>query len=165
MSDVRIQAVVSQTGRKIIGRLLPGTDLIKGIEAMCRCHDVKYANVVSVIGSLMEARIVYVVADEAGKKGIRYDDPVWLEGPLEILASQGIVGRTVDDEPSIHLHCLMSDPAMTVYGGHVVEEGNPVLVTAEILIQEVSDVQIIRRQDEETGFPLFSFHPGRAAGA
>ncbi len=158
MSDVRIQTAVSEKGRRIVGRLLPGTDLIKGIIKVCCDHEVVYGTIVSVIGSLTEAKIVYAVADQTGKIGIRYSDPVRVEGPLELLACQGIIGRTMDGESSIHLHGLMSTPEMTVYGGHFLENGNPVLATAEILIQECSDVRILREQDGETGFPLFKFY-------
>ncbi len=158
MSNIRIQSAVSEEGRRIVGRLLPGTDLIKGIEKMCHLHNVVNGNVVSVIGSLSEAKIVYAVSDETGKIGIRYSAPVSLEGPLELLAAQGVIGRTVDDEIGVHLHGLMSTPEMTVYGGHFLENGNPILATAEILIQESNDVRMIREQDEETGFPLFKFY-------
>ena len=158
MSDVRTQTETSRKGRKIVGRLLPDTDLIKGIEKVCRHHDMVYGSILSVIGSLKEAEIVYAVADDAGKIGIRYSDPVRIKGPLELLACQGMIGRTADGESSIHLHGLMSNPEMTVYGGHFLENGNPVLATAEIFIQECSDVQIVREEDEETGFPLFMFY-------
>lgn len=70
MSDVRIQTVVSEKGRRIVGRLLPGTDLIKGIKKVCWPHDVVYGNILSIIGSLTEAKIAYAVADQTGKIGI-----------------------------------------------------------------------------------------------
>lgn len=157
MSD-RVQTVVSEKGRRIVGRLLPGTDLIKGIEKVCHDHDMVCGAIVAVIGSLTEAKIAYAVADQTGKIGVRYSDPKQIEGPLELLACQGMIGRTVDAESSIHLHGLMSNPEMTVCGGHFLENGNPVLATAEIFIQECSDVQMVREEDEESGFPLFMFY-------
>lgn len=159
METIRIQAVTSQTGRRIVGRLLPGTDLIPGIETMCRQHRVTGATILSVIGSLTQAQMVYAVPDAAGKIGIRYHDPVTIGGPLELLAGQGVVGQSPEGTLSVHLHGLIGDPAMRVYGGHFLSEGNPVLATAEILIQESSDVRMIREQDEETGFALFKFYP------
>ena len=157
MEPIRIQAVASEAGKRIVGRLLPGTDLIDGIEAMCQQHQVAGATIVSVIGSLTQAEMVYAVPDEAGKIGIRYHDPVTIRGPLEILSCQGFVGQSDQGPLSVHLHGLVSDPAMRVVGGHFLAGGNPVLATAEILIQECSDVRMIREQDEETGFPLFKF--------
>lgn len=160
MDSIRIQSVSSEKGRRIVGRLLPGADLIKGIEAMCRRHEVACGTIASVIGSLTRASIVYAVPDESGKIGIRYSDPVRIEGPLELLACQGLVGLSADGVTSIHLHGLMSDPKMTVYGGHFLEDGNPVLATAEVLVQETSDVRMVREPDEETGFSLFKFYTG-----
>jgi len=158
METIRIQAVASEKGKRIVGRLLPGTDLISGIEAMCQQHRVTSATILSVIGSLIEARMVYAVPDASGKIGIRYHDPVTIAGPLELLACQGVVGQTEEGVPSVHLHGLVSDPAMKVVGGHFLAGGNLVLATAEILIQESSDVRMIREQDEETGFALFKFY-------
>ena len=160
MNKIRIQAIVSTSGRRIVGRLLPGTDLIAGLEAMCQHHDVTSGSVVSVIGSLSEAAVVHAVADDAGKIGIRYSDPTRIAGPLELLACQGGVGQTPDGQTSIHLHGLMSDPEMRVYGGHFLTGGNPVLATAEVLIQESRDVRMVREPDGETGFPLFKFYAG-----
>jgi predicted DNA-binding protein with PD1-like motif len=157
MEPIRIQSLASEAGRRIVGRLLPGTDLINGIEAMCQQHQVAGATIVSAIGSLTQAQLVYAVPDETGKIGIRYHDPVTVGGPLEILACQGMIGRSGSGELSVHLHGLVSDPTMRVIGGHFLAGGNPVLATAEILIQECSDVRMIREQDKETGFPLFKF--------
>jgi len=158
MESIRIQAVTSEAGKRIVGRLLPGTDLITGIEAMCQQHQVTSATIVSVIGSLTQAQLVYAVPDETGKIGIRYHDPVTVGGPLEILACQGIIGQSEQGALSVHLHGLISDPGMRVVGGHFLNGGNPVLATAEILIQQCSDVRMIREQDDETGFPLFKFY-------
>lgn len=159
MEKIRLQSVVSETGRRVAGRLLPGTDLIRGIEEMRARAGVDCGHILSVIGSLSRATIVYAVSDPAGKIGVRYSDPTGIDGPLELLACQGVIGRSADGGTGIHLHGLMSGPDMTVYGGHFIEDGNPVLATAEILIQESRDVRMVREPDEETGFPLFKFYP------
>jgi threonine dehydrogenase-like Zn-dependent dehydrogenase len=78
------------------GRLLPGTDLVKGIEKVCCHHGVMYRNILSIIGSLTKAKIAHAVVDQTGKIGIRYSEPVRVEGPLELLACQGVIGRTVN---------------------------------------------------------------------
>ncbi|MGD2269664.1 MAG: DUF296 domain-containing protein [Desulfobacterales bacterium] len=70
MTD-RIQTVVSEKGRRIIGRLPPGSDLIKGIQMVSRRNDVMYGAILSAIGSLREAKIVYagmqVIVSNPGK--------------------------------------------------------------------------------------------------
>ena len=63
MEKSRIQAVTSQKGKRIVGRLLPGTDLITGIEVMCKQNHVTSAMILSVIGSLTEAQMVYAIPE------------------------------------------------------------------------------------------------------
>jgi predicted DNA-binding protein with PD1-like motif len=159
MENIRIQSTVSQEGRRIIGRILPGTDLIQGIEAICLQNNVGFGIIVSIIGSLQKAEFTYPVPDITNKMGIRYCDPVKIEGPIDLLSCQGVVGRTEDGETSIHIHAVICDANMRVYGGHFLAKGNPILGTGEILIQECNDAKIVREHDEETEFMMFKFYP------
>lgn len=158
MTQIRTQAVASKRGRAIVGRILPGTDLIKGIEKVCQDNQVTSGTIVVGIGSLVRAQFIYAVPDKGATIGMKYSEPTRVEGPLELLACQGTIGLTAEGQLGIHLHGLMSDPDMKVYGGHFLENGNPVLATLEIRIQENQDVRIVREQDVETGFPVFRFY-------
>ncbi|MCP4688376.1 MAG: DNA-binding protein [Desulfobacterales bacterium] len=158
MNRIRTSASAFENGRTIVGRLLPGTDLIRGVEQICREHDLSRGSVVAGIGSLERAQFTYAIPDEASRIGIAFHDPARVEGPLELLACQGMIGEMAEGGLNIHLHGLMSAPDMRVYGGHFLEDGNPVLVTAEIMIHEIKDVRVIKDMDEETGFPIFTFH-------
>lgn len=80
-------------------------------------------------------------------------DPI--EGPLEMLSSQGLIGLDVNGELSVHLHMLVSDRYMRVYGGHFIEGGNIVAATGEIVIHEVENIELNRQFDEQTGFEIF----------
>jgi predicted DNA-binding protein with PD1-like motif len=90
--------------------------------------------------------------------GIKYSDPTTVNGPLELLACQGMIGPTPEGDLSVHLHGLMSDSDMKVYGCHFLKNGNPVLITVEFLIHEHDGVRMVREQDMETDFPLFKFY-------
>jgi predicted DNA-binding protein with PD1-like motif len=158
MSNIRTQAVPSERGRVIVGRILPGADLIKGIRKVCQDNQVTSGTIVAAIGSLVRAQFIYAVPDKNAKMGIKYSEPVRVDGPLEVLACQGTIGLTADGQLGIHLHGLMSDPDMKVYGGHFLEDGNPVLVTVELLIHENQDARTVREQDDETDFPVFRFY-------
>lgn len=158
MNQIRTQIVALKKGKIIVGRILPGTDLISGIEKICQDNQITHGTIITAIGSLIRAEFVYAVPDKNAKIGIKYSEPTRVEGPLELLACQGTIGLTVEGHLSIHLHGLMSDPDMKVYGGHLLENVNPVLVTVEIMIHENQDVQIVREQDVETGFPVFKFY-------
>ena len=158
MNQMRTQAIASKNGRTIIGRILPGTDLIGGIEKICQDNHLTYGTIVAAIGSLSRGEFVYALPDKSAKMGVKYSDPTTVEGPLELLACQGMIGLTIEGDLSIHLHGLMSDSDMKVYGCHFLENANPVLVTVEILIHEHEGVRMVREQDIETGFPLFKFY-------
>jgi predicted DNA-binding protein with PD1-like motif len=158
-SAMRVQAINASHGKQVLARLLPGTDLIAGIEQICAQQGIIQAAVLSAIGTLSHATIVYVVPQKDAALGVAYVPPQRLDGPFELLAAQGFVGMDTDDSISVHLHGSLSGPDMTVYGGHFIKGGNPVLATAEIMIQELSGVAMNRGYDKETGFELFQFSP------
>ena len=158
MNQIRTQAMVSENKRTIIGRILPGTDLISGIEKICQDNHLAYGTIVAAIGSLSKGEFVYALPDKGAKMGIKYSDPTTVEGPLELLACQGMIGLTVEGDLSVHLHGLMSDSDMKVYGCHFQKNANPVLVTVEFLIHEHEGVRMVREQDMETDFPIFKFY-------
>ncbi|MGD2270845.1 MAG: DNA-binding protein [Desulfobacterales bacterium] len=159
MNQIRTRSIPLQRGKTVIGRILPGTDLICGIENICRDNRITSGSIVSAIGTLVYAELVYVVPEEKAKLRVKYVEPTRVEGPLELLASQGMVGLTKEKRLSIHLHAVMSAPDMKVYGGHLVENGNPVLATAEVMIQEYLEISLVREHDSETGFTLFKLYP------
>jgi len=148
-------SVKAKMGRVIMGRILPGTELVKGILNICKENDLKFGNIVTMIGSLSKARFVCATPDNRAKIGIKYGNPIEIEGPLEFLCGQGIIGISDNKERAIHLHYVLSDKNVNLYGGHLVEDGNLVLTTIEIVIQELKDVKLLRALDIETGFPLF----------
>jgi predicted DNA-binding protein with PD1-like motif len=149
--------MVSKNKRTIIGRILPGTDLISGIEKICHDNHLTYGTIVTAIGSLSRGEFVYALPDNSAKMGIKYSDPTTVEGPLELLACQGMIGLTPEGDLSVHMHGLMSDSKMKVYGCHFLKNANPVLVTVEFLIHEHEGIRMVREQDMETDFPLFRF--------
>lgn len=146
----------SKIKRIIVGRIPKDTDLLTGIKEICNSYGVKHGYIASIIGSLRTGRFIYAIPSEGAKLGFKYSEPVNLEGPLELLASQGTIG--VDDETgdlSVHLHMLVSDQYMRVFGGHFIDGGNDIAVTAEIVIHEIDDVELHRGFDEESGFNIF----------
>ena len=158
MQDVRTQSAEFTRGRSIIARILPGTDLISGIEKTCTDHAITTGAIVSAIGTLTHATVVYVVPVQSTPLGVAYVPPKRIEGPLELLSGQGTIGQTRDNRLSIHLHGSVSAPDMKIYGGHLLVGGNPVLATAEVWIQESIGVTMLREKDPETEFELFKFY-------
>lgn len=156
---MRIQSVEGGTGRTIVGRLYPGTDLLLGIGEACRQHDVEYGLISCAIGCLDKATFIYPIPHPEGKIGIVYCDPVVVEGPVEFLGGQGVICQSDDKQHLIHFHASVSDPEMRVWGGHFIPNGNTVLATIDFVIQEITNVNMMRRYDEKTGF--VQFYPER----
>ena len=158
MDQTRVKSVVFKRGRSIMGRILPGGDLIEGIVRLCTEHDIINGSIVSCIGTLEFATVVYVVPAEDATIGAEYVPPHRIEGPMELLSAQGSIGQTSEERLSVHLHGSMSTPEMKVVGGHFMESGNRVLATVELLIQENKGIRMVREPDTETGFALFKFY-------
>ena len=154
-NTMRIQSVEGKVTRTIVARLLPGTDMLEGIEESCRRHGVKQGVVGCAVGAFKKATFVFPIPKEGTPIGIVYGEPVVLDGPIEVLGGQGIICQSEDGKYLIHFHGSMSDKDMHIWGGHIVN-GNIVLATLDLVIHEITGVNMLRRFDEETGFVQFS---------
>lgn len=141
--------------RVIVGRIPRGEDLLTGIKEICSEYGIKNGYITNLLGSLDTGRFIYAIPEEKAQIGFVYSGNTDVDGPLELLAGQGLIGTEDSGELSIHLHMLVSDKYMRVFGGHFVEGGNRVAATAEIVIHEIENAQYKRQFDEQTGFKLF----------
>ncbi len=153
--DVGVESF--RSGDMIVGRLLPGTELVPGLVQACKRHGARYAAVVSLIGSLRGTDYFFIEPDETSPFGIRYGRPVNVPGGVEIVGCQGLIGEWDDGRPSAHLHYTLIDTAGRMYSGHVAETGNPCLVTVEFALRILEGGAVIRRFDPGLGFPIFTF--------
>lgn len=158
--DIRTEYAVSESGRTLIGRLFPGTDLVPGILSICRQSKIRFGYVASLIGSLSHVRFIYVNRSKSSRSGFVFSKPVNKGGPLEILSAQGTLGEGEDGIPFLHLHALMCDEKDRIFGGHILESGCPVLATIEVVIKETPGIRLIRGPDEEIGVSLFRVMSG-----
>ncbi len=153
----KTQTIVLNESKTVVGRILPGVDLMEGIHQMCKENNIQFGVVGAVLGSLSRGCIVYAIPDEDNSMGIRYSEPTHFDGPLELLCCQGVVGKDEDGKFQIHLHGLMGDKNLRIIGGHFLPNENKILATAEVMIQAVEEAEFIRKYDKETGFSLFHF--------
>jgi predicted DNA-binding protein with PD1-like motif len=141
-------AAAAAGGRIIVGRLLPGADLIGGIEAACDAHDVRFAAVLTCYGSLSGAgfRFLKIPAGETHPRlvGHRVDERV------EFMGGQGLVCERPDGTRETHLHGSVSDSTGAVSGGHFVAGENPVFNNMDFVLQELRGVLLIREHDATT---------------
>lgn len=151
---------MSEIGRTLIGRLLPGTDLIPGLLSMCGESVLRYGYVASLIGSLSSVRVTYVRRAPGAAGRLEFAKPLEREGQFEILSAQGTIGENEDGTPFIHLHAQLCDEKGHTFGGHIMEVGNAVLATVEVVVRETRGIRLVRGPDEETGVNLFKVYSG-----
>lgn len=151
----KVSSKKTRAGETIVGHIYPGSDLIPSIYKICEKNDIENGYISMLIGSLKKASFVYAKAEENSKIGIRYSEPLKKEGPFEFLSGQGLIGRKDDGNRVVHLHGMFSNEKMEIQGGHLIEKGNIVLATIEIVINRLENINLIKSYDKETGFPLF----------
>lgn len=117
-------------------RLPPGCDLRLALESLGRDQFQDGAFVLCGIGSLIDPRLRLAGESEEA----RY------EGPFEILTLSGTVTRQ-----GAHLHMSIASSEGHVRGGHVVY-GNVVRTTAELLLVQAPEWELLRERDAATGF-------------
>lgn len=150
---IRFIDACGETGKTLAVRLLPGTDVIEGIEAACRKNEVEYAYV-SCFGSFSSVGYKYMVPNPSAKVGSGYGDVFTKEGPIEFLNGTGVVCQNKGDYDT-HFHATMCDKEGTVFGGHLVKGMTPALTTVDIIIIEIKGLQMLREYDKETDLTQF----------
>lgn len=160
MSEVRIASGDGTIGRIIVGRLLPGTDLMEGLNKLCDQYSIKHGVIVDCIGSLRKAVFKFLIPNPKLKLGSGYGEPYTLDGPIEFLGGQGVITLGEDGARKIHLHGLVNRTSVEggkpkpdyVLGGDfgVPPGSNLVLATMDITIIEVNGLNITRKYDAET---------------
>jgi predicted DNA-binding protein with PD1-like motif len=150
---VRFHDACGKTGKTIAARLLPDTDLIEGIEAVCKKHDIKHA-FVSCFGSFKKCGYMYLVPNKDAKVGAGYGGIIQQDGPIEFLNGTGVVCQK-DNEYDTHFHATMCDETGKVFGGHIVKGYTPTLTTVDLVIIEILDVEMLRVYDAETDLTQF----------
>lgn len=142
-------------GKVITARIMPDSDLIESIEEICKKRNIQNAYISTCIGSLKKITFVYALTDTSRYYNLKYSDPVELTGPIEFLGGQGIIAKDDEGSYQTHLHAQFSDEDMRVYGGHILNRGNTVLATMDVVINEIADVNIKRNYHEASGFYFF----------
>ncbi|KAB2332830.1 PPC domain-containing DNA-binding protein [Bacillus mesophilum] len=148
-------------GKTVVARLLPGTDLLSGIEEVCRANQMQYATISSCFGSLKKAGYVYLVEKPETSIGAGYGELISRNGPIEFLNGTGIVCQR-DDQFETHIHGTMCDKNGAVFGGHLIKGENTVL-TVDLVLKEIKNMTVLRTFDPETGgYQLYPIANGKS---
>jgi uncharacterized protein len=142
------EAVEAGNGRILVGRLHPGADLIRGLEAVCDAHEVRFAAITAAYGSLSSAgfKFLQIPAGEDHPRLVAHA----VDERVEFMGGQGLICERTDGTRETHLHGSISDATGTVTGGHFTVGDNPVFNNMDFVIQELLGVRLIRDHDPVT---------------
>jgi len=142
-----------KSGRVLVARVKPGSDLMKSISAVAEENGIKAGVIISGVGLLKRAHLrnckvlpeTYPITD-ANRSFLTF------EKPLEILALSGNVSEA-EGKPWVHAHVTLSyiddNMDVRVVGGHLLD-GCIVFGFAEVFIMELEDIDMRREFDNET---------------
>lgn len=132
-------------GRGFVGRLETGSDLVEAIERFCAEQGVIAAQV-TVVGAVRRAAYAYYEQYDRRYRELASDEH------HEIVGFTGNVSLR-DDRPFLHAHATFADASGGCVGGHLLR-GCEVFV-AEVMIREITGVELVRHPDEATGLALW----------
>ena len=117
-------------------RLKPGQDLKISLDQFVRDRSIRAGWIVACVGSLTQYNLRFA-NQQAGQIRKDFFEIIGLSGTL------GVGGG--------HFHIAVSSSDGTVTGGHLLE-GCIVYTTAEIVIEETTDLVFTREMDDTTGW-------------
>lgn len=142
-----MQVLAKSTGKRIMGRLPKGSDLLEALTGICHEQGIRLGGV-RAIGAVSRARIGYY--DQAA----RVYNFLELKQDLEILALMGNVSLK-DGKPFVHAHLTLGDAQGRAFGGHLAE-GCEVFACEFELTEYLADEPLARGWDEPTGLMLWT---------
>lgn len=126
--------VSNQVGRTFILKLEQGEDLIEGIESLIATHHVANAVILTGIATLDRTSLNVVQGTDYPINFITDHQ----QTACEVVAIDGFIC-----DGDVHLHGVLADTTHT-YAGHL-NRGCRILYLAEVVIQELLDLNIERR--------------------
>jgi predicted DNA-binding protein with PD1-like motif len=133
-------------GRRLLGRLPHGKDMITSIEDFCIASDIQTATF-SVIGAVSSATLG--VYDQKQHVYITFIE----NAAMEIVNCIGNVSLK-DKTPVIQSHIVLADEHGKIIGGRLFSE--TILFAGEIDLQEMTGETLERVYDDKTGFMLWN---------
>ena len=133
-------------GRRLLGRLPHGKDMITSIENFCIASDIQTATF-SVIGAVSSATIG--VYDQKQHVYVTFTE----NAAMEIVNCIGNVSLK-DKTPVIKSHIVLADEHGKIMGGRLFSD--TILFAGEIDLQEMTGESLERVYDDETGLRLWN---------
>ena len=132
-------------GRRFVGRLPHGKDLITSIEDFCKASSIQMATF-SVIGAVSSATLG--AYDQKQQVYATFTQ----EETLEIVTCTGNISL-MDENPVVHAHIVLANLEGKTIAGHLFSE--TILYAGEIDLQELTGKPLKRAYDDTTGLMLW----------
>ncbi len=150
----------SRRGRRIVGRLDRGVELLESIADVCRKRRIRCGEI-RALGALEAVELV-----EYDQREKQYRQPRRFQCALEILNLTGNVSERAG-EIAVHAHITVMrdrDNGIEVMGGHLLRAR---VFACEFVIESFDDVLLRRSLDEPTGLQLWNekYEEGARAAA
>ena len=136
----------SGDGKSAMTRLLPGTDMLQGLNQAAAELGFD-AGTVQVVGAVQNLVVGYF--DQEAKE---YDEPQRYDEGVEIAGGVGNISLK-DEAPFVHIHVTGSKRDGSTVGGHLMDGTTVYMIEAYLRVLE-GDAPI-RELDEEVGLPVW----------
>jgi len=133
----------SSPARLFAFRLTPSQDLRQELIAFSRRKHLQAGAVVTCVGSLTDVTL----------RLANQDKPTNRQGHFEIVSLVGTL-----DPSGGHLHLCVTDRDGVAFGGHLVD-GCRIYTTAEIVVAELTDLELRREVDKTFGYKELVVRP------
>lgn len=134
-----------QSGRKLLGRLPLGADLVTAVESFCTEGHITLA-VFTIIGAV--SSVTLGAYDQNQQVYVTFKK----QGHFEIVHCTGNISIK-DEKPFMHGHGVFADMDGKTFGGHVFSKTE--VYAAEIFLRELQGTPLVREYDEQTGLYLW----------
>ncbi|MFC1891416.1 PPC domain-containing DNA-binding protein [Thermodesulfobacteriota bacterium] len=128
-----MKSVCGSIGKIVVIRMFPGEDVIQGLKDAIIENEFDSGVVLSILGTLSEANLHYVLG---GSDGVKH---VSIKGHYELTSGDGNFYRN-GEEIEVHLHVNLTSPNENL-GGHLLLDSK-VDATVQAVLAELKEVDI-----------------------
>jgi len=124
-----MKSVETKIGRVIVGKILPGEDLIDAVTEIVKKYEIK-SGLINIIGALKQFTIGYFNLHTKQYNFKTFNEDV------ELISCMGNVAYK-EGEPMIHLHVTVGKDDFSILAGHL-SQPSIISVTGEVYIYEIA---------------------------
>ncbi|MEM1995006.1 MAG: DNA-binding protein [Nitrososphaerales archaeon] len=136
-------------GKAFVCRMEFESDFLESLKEFAKEHKIKAAFFIA-LGAVKKASFAYY--EQASKKYVEES----VDEPMELLSCVGNFA-TLEGDVAVHAHAVFSNRAGKILGGHLLK--GTIIFAGEVLIFELSGVNLVRTYDNLTGLNLYTPHP------